>query len=166
MDRDPIAIRSEPYLRVLGWWICVIAVAGVVFMSVAGGLVALIPVLLLWAVPGWWWGWRLAHLGVFEEPGVLVVRNPLRTHRVAYRDIAGITVKHRHASNRFLAPMVGLFNRSVGVIELDDHREPIEMYTTESLWPVARRLSRSRDHGAADIAQIRAAWLAYPGGPQ
>ena len=151
-------------MRLMGWWTCVIALAGPAVVSASAGPVAGIAVMVLWAAPVLWLGWRHAQLGVFEGSDVLVVRNPLRTHRVRYVDIDDITIRQRHAPSRFTAPLVALFNRSVGVIEVDDGLELIEMRTTESLWPVTLWLSRSRDQSATDIARIRAAWLARVGG--
>lgn len=46
---------------------CLIAVVGLCTATWLSGPVAAIPVMLFWAGPGFWWGWRLAHLGVVAE---------------------------------------------------------------------------------------------------
>ena len=90
-SNDPLAIRSELYVRIMGWWMCVFVLIGLVVVTTSSGPLAAIPVGVFWVAPGLFWGWRLSHLGVFEEPDVLLVRNPFRTYRIPYAEIIDIT---------------------------------------------------------------------------
>lgn len=157
-SRVPLAVRSELFVRVLGWWISAIALVGAIAAVVGSDPTTAAWVVVFWAAPGLWWGWRVSHLGVFEEPDALVVRNPFRTYRIPWSAIVDITTKTRHSPHRVVAPVAALFNRTVGVIEVRNQDKVIEMQTTESLWPVTRMLRRSPDQSAANIKMIRSTW--------
>jgi len=118
---------------------------------------------LFWAGPGFWWGWRLAHLGVVAEESELVVHNPVKTYRIAYAEIVDVRLEKRRSSPWIRAALFFLqFDRSVGVLEVKGREEPLEMYSTESFWFAiyGRFFSQTPSTSAAKVQAIRTLWLA------
>jgi hypothetical protein len=143
----------------MGWWICLIAVVGWAVATIDSGPIALVLVGALWATPVFWWGWHIAHIGIFAGPGELVVRNPFRSYRLSYDEIVDLRLRSRRDPTREEAALRSLFNRQVGVVVVKDRNRPIEMAATEWLWSGGSALSHANGRTARDVDTVRSVWL-------
>jgi hypothetical protein len=143
----------------MGWWICVIAVVGWAMVTVESGALAFVLVGVLWTTPGLWWGWRVSHIGVIAGPRELVVRNPLRSHRLSYDEIVDVRLRSRRESDGARRALRGLFDRQVGVVAVADRDRPIEMAATAWLWSDRSAVSHAKGRTARDVDTVRSLWL-------
>ena len=154
-----VVLRGSFLQRLMGWWICAIAVIGPIALAWNAGLLAAVVVTVLWSTPALWWGWRVAHLGVVAGREELVVRNPLRTHRIPYDTIEEIRVRRRSPAGRPGDLVRALWNPAVGVVEVRGRDQPVQVKKTETLVSGGRRPSWLGRRTANQVDQVRSAWL-------
>lgn len=158
---DGALIGCPLVIRVLGWWMCALAVFGLGAIALQAGAVAFIFVGLLWTTPAFWWGWRISHIGVSVENDALVIRNALRTHRVPWADISDVGMYSRRDESRGRGgpPVPRVFDRRVGVVWLDGLSKPIEMQATDWLWSTRSILGPSKGRADDAVGLVRTTWL-------
>jgi hypothetical protein len=137
---------------------CCLSLFGLGVAAIEGG-VALVLVGLLWTTPGFWWGWRISNAGVAVEPDALVIRNPLRTHRIRYDDIADVRMYSRFGDRRARPRALEVFNRRVGIVVVKGVHKPIEMQATDWLWSTRSLLGHSKARSDEDVEAVRSAWI-------
>lgn len=161
-DGRTTLVRGSWFTRLGGPYMCLIAVAGLFVIMIADPAAGLF-VVPLWAAPAFWWGARLARLGVLADASGLIVRNPLRTYTVDWSGIVDVRLERRRATPWERLTLFFLqFDRWVGVIEVSDRPEPIQMYATESFWFAfyGRIFSQRRETAASKVDAVRSAWRA------
>lgn len=156
---DRLEIRGAVVIRVIGWWMCCLSLLGLGVATVDSGIIAFVFVGILWTAPGFWWGWRLSHLGVSAEPEFLIIRNALRTHRIRYDDIGDVRMSSRFGADHAGPRVLEVFNRRVGIVVVKGLYKPIEMLATDWLWSTRAVLGHSKSRSDRDVDAVRTVWL-------
>src|SRR4051794_37662548 len=98
---------------------CCVSLIGLGLSLTDSGVVGSLLVGIFWTAPAFWWGWRISHVGVYAEPDDLVIRNPLRTHRLRYDEVVDVRMLSRRDRDRARPRLPEVFNRRVGVVVVD-----------------------------------------------